>query len=115
MLPETESVVPTQIDDVHTPANIPRITINGIDPNTGYPPDSIISISASGQGRFPLTKVDFFLNDQFLGSSARAPFTLSFNPSEFGGANEINSLKAVGYDAVYNKGEIVVALRLRQQ
>ena len=115
MLPETESVVPTQIDDVHTPANIPRITINGIDSNAGYPPDSIISISASGQGRFPLTKVDFFLNDQFLGSSARAPFTLSFNPSEFGGANEINSLKAVGYDAVYNKGEIVVALRLRQQ
>ena len=109
---ETDSVIPVQQDDVHTQTNLPRVMVTGIDPSSIYPADSTLTLFVTGQGRYPLTRVDFFLNDQFIGSSSRQPFTLSFVPNSLGNINELNSLKVVGYDSVFNKGETVLALRL---
>lgn len=109
---QTSAVIPTATDDVHTPANAPRLTIQGIDPSKTYSADATLSVSTAGQGRYPLAKVDYFLNDQFVGSSSSYPFSISFVPSDITGVSVSNSLKAVGYDSVYNKGQAVSTLRL---
>jgi len=67
----------------------------------------------SGQGRYPLTKVDVFLNDQFVGSSNPPAVSGFLHAERHGPVNEYNTLKAVGYDAVFNKGEAVGTLRLQ--
>lgn len=109
---ETEAVIPVATDDVHTQANSPRITISGVDPNASYNSTAAIYASASWQGRYSLLRVDYYLNDVFVGSSSKQPFLISFTPGSFDGVSEVNTLKAVGYDSVFNRGETAIALRL---
>lgn len=112
LVAQTPAVIPSLFDDVHVAANAPTLSILGVDQNQHYGADGAVYVFASGQGRYPLARVDFYLNDVFVGSSSRAPFAVSFVPASFGGAGEQNSLRAVGYDSVYNRGEAVIPLLL---
>ena len=112
LVAETPAVIPTATDDIHTPSLSPQLNISGIDQNTLYQVNSSLYVSVVGFGKYPLTKVDFFLNDQFIGSSSHAPFGITFTPNSIGQVNDINTLKVVGYDSVFNKSEAVVGLRL---
>ena len=109
---QTVVVIPTAADDVHVPENAPVVSVLGIDPSRGYDADSAVYVFASGQGRYPLTRVDFYLNDVFVGSGSRPPFATSFVPSSFESVGEKNHVRAVGYDSVFNRGEAAVELNL---
>ena len=106
---ESRDIIPKEIDDVHTPALLPNISVV-------YPRDGV-SLSASGKvfvsissvGRFPLVHTDFFVNDTLIGSSKKDPLNFSFVPNEIDVIKpKGNALRVVGYDSVFNTGTATV-------
>jgi len=101
---ETTDVIPTTVDDVHTPENSPKLSF--ISPTAG-------SIIGSGQrvifnvtstGTYPLTRVDYYVNDAFIGTADRSPFEYPFTFS--GTTTPTIQIKAVGYDSMLNSKTI---------
>ncbi len=96
---------PTAYDTIHTPENTPRVTISAPGAEGSYTSDEFISVLFDTQSVYPITKVDFFVNGVFIGSSTRAPFSFSFSPTHISSISTHNTLKVVATDAVFNKGE----------
>lgn len=96
--------IPTEIDDIHTPTLTPTVTITSIDDTKVYVEYQPITLTVSYTNTFPIKKVDYFLNGVFIGTSSRAPFSLSFTPSALSGIQTTNTVRAVLYDSVFNKG-----------
>jgi len=97
--------IPSSYDDVHTPSTAPNIQITNPSSATIYGANDRIISSIQYSSSYPITKVDFFLNGTFIGSSLRAPFTFSFTPSQTTGVVGTNTLRVVGYDSVFNKND----------
>ncbi|MBL7045362.1 MAG: hypothetical protein ISR98_02070, partial [Parcubacteria group bacterium] len=98
--------LPTATDDIHKPEFKPTITITNPTSNINYAKNSKININTTQSSHFPLTKIDIFINDMFVGSSKVAPFSFSFIPSNLDNIKSKNKLKIIGYDNVFNMGEV---------
>jgi len=72
--------------------------------NKIYSPDQKIQLKISSFGRFPLQKIDIFVNDVYLGTS-EPPFNFSFIPSELENLATENELRIISYDTAYNRAE----------
>ena len=96
---------PTTYDDVHTVANSPKIAISHLDANTIYNSDEKITVQVISQGTYPLSKLDFYINSTYVGSSNSYPFLFSFTPNEIKSISTKNTLKVVATDSVFNKSE----------
>ena len=96
---------PTAYDDVHGPSLAPRLFLFSPAPNASVSPRERVMVSLSSEGRFPLVKVDLFLNGVPLGSLSRTPFSYSFIPEDAGALPGENALRFVAYDAVQNRAE----------
>lgn len=105
--------MPNIYDDVHTPALYPTVAI--LSPAQGqiFDMKDVVMISINSSGNFPLSRVDFFINGVFIGSSKNNPFNFSFSPSEIKNIKETNQLKAVVYDSASNKGEAITVFSIR--
>ena len=107
------STKPSQYDDIHTEANKPRASLLSPRQDSVYNKDSRMSLVPSISGRYPIKRVDYYMNDEFVGSSDSAPFVINFVPSS---ANSLrsgaNTIKAVVYDSVYNKAEVGVSINV---
>jgi len=97
--------IPTEKDDVHTPEKAPTATIVSLDSSAVFAKQIRIPVvlNTKSTSGFPVSRVDFFFNGNFLGSSEAAPFSFSFVPEEAGVRTDINTLRAVVYDSVLNK------------
>jgi penicillin-binding protein 1C len=104
---------PTAEDDVHTEANRPKVSI--LEPNsfTVYNPNQIINLKLSSFGRFPLKKIDVFVNGVYL-DSLEQPFNFSFIGREIENLQNENELKIISYDTVYNKSETNLVFKMQQ-
>lgn len=104
---------PTQIDDIHIEINKPIISI--IEPNTTliYSPNQKIQLKILNSGRFPLQKIDVFVNDIFL-DTVNAPFNFSFIPGELDNLKSENELRIISYDTVYNITENTQIFNVKQ-
>lgn len=103
---DSPSVVPTALDDIHTPENAPSLRVlypqNGSTLSFG----SRVVVLVESTGKFPLSRADFFINETLVGSTKTAPFSFSFIPSDIEGMlPENNTLRVVGYDSVFNKSD----------
>ncbi|MSU56116.1 MAG: PBP1A family penicillin-binding protein [Candidatus Taylorbacteria bacterium] len=107
---ETATSIPTQTDDIHSPAFAPHITIqNPIEGSVLSKKDSV-TLQATVEARFPISQVHFFVNNLFVGSSTKAPWQLSFTPADI--ENTLasdNNLTVVAYDVFQNRGEATVS------
>jgi 1A family penicillin-binding protein len=104
---------PKNYDDVHTTAKSPRLGIITPENNSAYNKDQKITIQISNSGSYQLAKVDFYINNTYLGSSSISPFLYSFTPAEIRGViSGKNTLKVVATDSVYNKSEVVVEFNI---
>jgi 1A family penicillin-binding protein len=101
-----DPIKPSGNDDVHTRFTKPKISI--INPVEGvtYNKDEKITIQTDVQSTYPLSKLDFYMNSTFIGSSNNYPFLLSFIPAEIKSITQRNTLKIVATDSVYNKSEV---------
>lgn len=102
---QTSSVIPAAEDSMHRPEMAPVISIANPNPALTYAKNLNIVITINNSGRYPLSKVDYFVNGNFIGSVNRYPWSLSFAPSSLDNIESVNEIRAVAYDSVLNKGE----------
>ncbi|MEK7070709.1 MAG: PBP1A family penicillin-binding protein [Patescibacteria group bacterium] len=104
-------VIPKDVDNVHGPAFIPIITI--VSPiNRLYKSEETVSISVISQGRYPISQVDFFVNNNYLGSTKKVPFNFNFIPGDVPSISQTNEIRVVVYDNVFNKSEKTAPLNV---
>ena len=111
-LKDDTNPIPTEYDDIHTPGKAPKIKILYPSSTKIYNTKEKINIliSNNSYSKYPLTKLNFYLNGRFIGSSNTTSF--SFIPNDISGIKNNNELKIVGFDSVYNKGEATTNLKL---
>lgn len=107
------SELPKETDDVHKPEFAPKIAITNPRNSIEYNYNNKIIVNIKNESHFPLSKIDVFVNDVFVGSSKQAPFSISFVPSEMDNIKEKNTLKIMGYDSVFNKGEVDMVFNVK--
>ncbi len=94
---------PTQYDDAtYNPELIPTIEILSPEPNETIDGRQI-SIQIKASAPRGVKKVDYYINDQFVGSSDQFPFDFSFNFSKLYSNQHV--LKVVAMDDQGNAGE----------
>ncbi len=102
---EDISIPLKEYDNIHTPENSPVIKIVSPLNNQRVNKNEKITVLIDTQNKYPLSRVDFYINDNFIGSSKSSPFSFSFILKELNNIKTINKLKIIGYDSVLNKGE----------
>lgn len=109
----SSSAAPTAYDDIHTQQNMP--TISFVSPAQGalFDRNSRLTARVSASGRFPISRVDYYLNDLFIGSSTQPPYALSFIPANIQTAAATNILSATVNDAVYSTATASVSFLLQ--
>ena len=108
----SSSTIPTGFDDTHTNEAAPKISISSPNSNVVYRRDDLLPISIRQDGKYSLSKVDFFINGAYLGSADKAPFNFSFVPNDIAGIRPTNELRVVAYDTVLNRGEASILFRV---
>jgi len=104
----SEPTQPNSNDDVHTKAKSPKISILNPNELSSYYRDQKITIQTEIQSFYPLAKLDFYINNTYLGSSNYSPFLFSFTPSKISSIRQTNTLKIIATDSVYNRSEVEV-------
>lgn len=102
----TDMSVPQTFDDIHKPEYAPKVSI--VSPAFGkqYDRQESLFVSISYSGTYPLQKIEYYLNGNYIGNSSKSPFNFSFIPQEFESYIEkTNELRVVIYDSVYNKNQ----------
>lgn len=101
---QDSSSAPTATDDVHLENNF-SISLQGIDSNTHYTPDDTLSLSVVSSGRYPMTKASLYINDVFVQTIDKAPFTFRFTPKDLDRVQETNTIRVSAQDMVFDKKE----------
>ncbi len=101
---------PTQEDDLHVPANQPRISL--LSPASDEQLNSRV-LQAEVQAEAPrgVARVEYFLDDVYLGASTSSPFSFSTSLKSF--PNGFYTLAAVAYDDIDNSARTVARIRLQ--
>lgn len=100
----TTNDIPVLEDDIHTDDSKPTVNIiNPINQKT-YKNNERIFLNINNVGKFPLKKIDIFINDIFL-DSINSPFNYSFIPEQIDSIKNENVFKIISYDDAYNRGE----------
>lgn len=112
--PQTFTTKPLAYDDIHTELSKPKITVFSPLPNVEYDKDYRISVIFSTSARFPLSRANIYLNNEFVGTSDSPPFSLNFIPSSTNSfVVGVNELKVVVFDNIYNRGEISIPIKIK--
>jgi 1A family penicillin-binding protein len=105
-------VIPKEVDDIHTPALSPKITIVSPTTSVSYPINVKINVLLNKQSRFTLSSADYFINDVYIGSVKKEPFIFSFISDDIVDIKENNTLRVVVTDSVFNKGSATQEFRV---
>jgi 1A family penicillin-binding protein len=96
---------PNSYDDVHIKNNLPKINIVNPISDFIYNKNEKISIQTIIESPYLISKLDFYINNNYIGSTKNYPFLFSFNPTEINSIYFENTLKIVATDYIYNKTE----------
>ncbi len=95
---------PTQYDDVHTSENQPEIEITS--PNQGASiSQSTLTIKAQATALLGIKQLDFFFNNQLIGTDTTQPYSVTFNPLPYLIDSTRQTIKVRAYDDVLNRQE----------
>jgi 1A family penicillin-binding protein len=104
--------VPSGFDDLHNPTLIPQITIISPVATTTYDRNEKLVVRTAITSSFAISRVDFFVNGSFLGSTQSLPYDFAFLPTDIQNITETNELRIAAFDTVGNNNEITVPLLL---
>ncbi len=102
--------IPTEYDTSRTAEAIPFLVVSGVDFNQPQNKSERITLSVISTGRYPLRKVEFFINERFVEHSTQAPFSFSFILDDMENITTENNLTIIGYDSILNKGAYTAKL-----
>ena len=97
------SVIPKGFDDIHGPSHSPSVKLISPQEGASYSKSSTISATLQLGSKFPISRADYFVNNVFVGSSTRAPYSLNIKMQNVSGIDRTNVLRVVVYDSVLNK------------
>ena len=104
---ESSTSTEIEFDDIHKPEFEPKLTITNPKVGMRYKSDDFILVSVQSEpNKFPLSKIDVFINGIFIGSITKEPFSLLITPNDLTVVLDHNILKVIGYDSVSNKNEV---------
>jgi 1A family penicillin-binding protein len=110
-----ESDIPTDFDDVHVPEKMPEITIENPESNKVYKGKDKITTQIEYTNHYPIKKVEYYINDSFIGSSLKSPYSFTFIPNDITQINNgENRLKAFIHDDVFNKSEHTIVFEVEK-
>lgn len=96
------SAIPIEYDTNHnTP---PILSITGLDTTKSYTSTDHLTFSITSTGKFPLARVELFMNGQKISDNNQSPFTTTINLSTIENLSPTNELTIIGYDTYLNKG-----------
>ncbi len=110
--PQATTTKPTFFDTIHTQTNQPRASfVNPLITKT-FSKNDIIPISLNVNSPLPIKKVEYYLNGEFLTSINNTPFYYSINTANIEDLLEVNELKAIVYDVLWNKNEVITNFKV---
>ncbi len=106
----SQAAPPTEQDDLHISANTPTIQI--ISPsNNSSVEGRIINVDVSANAPRGISRVEYYLEGSFIGSSSRSPYNLTTQiPSAI--EKGVHTLKAVAYDDIDSSGSETVSIQI---
>lgn len=103
---QNESIIPTLQDDVHTQKTIPYAQYIEINPKKErYNQNETIIVRPVLKNSFPVVQVDYFLNEEYVGSAKTSPFTIPIPLASFTLKTKTTTIRLHIYDAVGNTSE----------
>jgi len=101
---------PTEYDDVHVEANRPQIAIlspvNGANISSNFLSMSVTALASRG-----VSRVEYYLDDQLVGTSNVSPYNVIYSLSGSFGKG-YHTLRAIAYDDIDNSNEARVEINL---
>ena len=104
-IPYNNTPKPAYNDNVHTAQNSIGMTITNPNSTVSYDANTPLSISISVSGPNIIKKVDYFINNNYIGTGDSTPFTFTVTPGTVNSISATNELKAIATDSVFNKKE----------
>ncbi len=101
---QNEQQIPTETDPRNT-ESIKDIRLTSPDPESVYSKTERLNIIFNIDSENPITKAEFYINNQYIGSSQTSPFSFSFTPSSVESIQTENTLKIVVTDSILNRFE----------
>ncbi len=111
---QTSADIPKETDPYHTANSAPRVSFLSPDRDASFASTGKVQAVVSLSAKYPVAKVQFFVNNFFVGTATKAPWSFPISLADLDGLQETNELKAVAYDIVQNRGEAVVRFGVRQ-
>lgn len=101
--------ITTQYDDIHTSENQPQVEITYPVQNSSIS-KATLSIQASAQAKLGIKQVDFFFNDNLVGTDTTQPYSITINTSPYLIDSYKQTIKVRAYDQALNrqKDEITI-------
>ena len=112
---QTENDIPKEKDDLHKPEYSPVIKIERPVENQIFTLNSDITIKISHQSKFGLGQVDYYFNNNYLGSLNQEPYVFTFKPSAFETTANDSEIKIIAYDKIRNKTEKKILIKIDRQ
>lgn len=112
IISETATSTPDSNDQLHTADSKPKISLLNINNVDIYNKSTPISVDiVINESKFPITRADYFINNNLISSQKTQPFKFTFIPQNISNLKENNTLTVVVYDAVFNKTESTVIFK----
>lgn len=109
---ETNTVIPTTTDSMHRPEFAPKIAVTNPMAGIPYPKTGTMVIAITATGKYPIAKVDYFVNGNFIGSTTQYPWSMSFSPNDIDNLSADNEIRVVAQDTAQNRSEARVPFRV---
>tara|TARA_B100001741_G_scaffold313287_1_gene318884 strand:- start:758 stop:3259 length:2502 start_codon:yes stop_codon:yes gene_type:complete len=106
----TDADVPDSVSNAHRDENKPEGEFILL--KNSYDSDETVTLRMRTESEFDIEKIEFYINSEYIGSSTRSPFSFSFVPHTIEGIRETNEVRAVIYDEVNNKTEVIDTLNV---
>lgn len=110
----TYITIPTEKDDIHVPDNFPIISISSPLAGSVLKIGSKVSVFYSTMNKFPLKKIELYINDKLISTSEQSQINFNFYPKELGLAIGQNIIRVVAHDSMFNRGEASVDITLEE-
>jgi penicillin-binding protein 1C len=97
------SGIPTTYDTEHTAEAAPVLVVSGLDFTQTHKTTDPLTAAITSTGKYPLSRVDFYINGQLVDKKTVSPFVFTFTPSDLSYVSTSNTVSFVAYDSILNK------------
>ncbi len=101
---------PTEYDDIHTEENKIKIEITSPKKNQLIK-EYTLTITTQIEANLPISQVDFFFNNKFVGSDNSFPYSTTFNLGPYLLPQNKQTIKVRAYDEVLNRDEDEIIIK----